>query len=258
MEAIAIQNLKGGVGKTVTAVNMAAILAMDYGFRVLLVDCDSQCNASDFFGAVTDQDAAPTLAGLLVGTAGGYISDVAQSTDIDGLDILAASDALMDLDVGKIGTTVHGTALRDLCGAIREDESYDYVIFDLPPAFNAAAAAALLAADSVIVPIKLDAFSLSGLANLMRQISSMRQINPKLRLAGCLVTMWQRTRQLVEAHGQLLEARLPVFETKIRRSPKVDEMTFERQPITVFSPRSGAGRDYRDFVDEFLAGGAEA
>lgn len=257
MEAIAIQNLKGGVGKTVTAVNMAAILAMDYKKHVLLVDCDSQCNASDFFGAVTDQDAAPTLADLMTGLVK-YVGETIQPTDVDGIDILAASDALMDLDVSKIGTTVHGTALRDLCDEIRDGSMYDFVIFDLPPAFNAAAAAALLAADSVVVPIKLDAFSLSGLANLMRQISSMRKINPKLRLSGCLVTMWQRTERLCGAHDDLVNAGLPVFASKIRRSPKVDEMTFERQPITVFSPRSGAGRDYRAFVAELLEGGAQA
>ena len=227
MKAISILNLKGGVGKTVTSVNMAYILAADHKKRVLLADCDSQCNATEFYGL--------TEPGLY------------------GVDMLPASDALMDLDLSSIGDRVNGSCLKDFCDAIREDDVYDYVIFDCPPAFNAASAAALLASDEVIIPIKLDAFSLRGLANVSRQIDNMHKINPALKIAGALITMWRNTPVVLEAEGSLRECGiLPVFEQHIRRTDKIDEMTFERKPITVYSPYSAAGYDYRAFVQEYI------
>ena len=136
---------------------------------------------------------------------------------------------------------------------LREDDAYDYVVFDCPPAFNAASAAALLASDEVIIPIKLDAFSLRGLANVSRQIDNMHKINPALKIAGALITMWRNTPVVLEAEGSLRECGiLPVFEQHIRRTDKIDEMTFERKPITVYSPRSAAGYDYRAFVQEYI------
>lgn len=249
MKAIAILNLKGGVGKTVTAVNVAHILATDHDKRVLLVDCDSQCNSTEFYGIT---DPACSLAEVMTGEAEPWYPENITSADY-GIDLLPASDRLMDLDLSAIGSRFAGQCLKDLCDCIREDNAYDFVLFDCPPAFNAASAAALLAADEVIVPIKLDAFSLRGLANVKRQIDNMRKINPSLRVAGALITMWRNVPVVTEAELSLRASGvLNVFRTVIRRTDKVDEMTFERQPITIYSPRSAAGRDYRRFVDELL------
>ena len=158
MKAIAILNLKGGVGKTVTAVNMAHILAADHKQRVLLVDCDSQCNATEFFG-VRPGMGTVTLADILRGDFEPYVSELVAGTDYPGVDVIPGSDELMDMDMSKITSQrVNGRVLADLCFTIGEDDEYDYVLFDCPPAFNAASAAALLAADEVIIPIKLDAF----------------------------------------------------------------------------------------------------
>lgn len=252
MKAIAILNLKGGVGKTVTAVNMAHILCADHKQRVLLVDCDSQCNATEFFG-LRSVDGS-TLDDILRGDAEPYYPENVYATDYPGLDMIPASDELMDLDMSHIADNrVHGRVLADLCAAIREDDAYDFVIFDCPPAFNAASAAALLASDEVIIPIKLDAFSLRGLANVSRQIDNMHKINPALKIAGALITMWRNTPVVLEAEGSLRECGiLPVFEQHIRRTDKIDEMTFERKPITVYSPYSAAGYDYRAFVQEYI------
>ena len=127
------------------------------------------------------------------------------------------------------------------------------MIFDCPPAFNAAAACALRAADEVIIPIKLDAFALLGMDNLLAQIKNMQRINPKIRVAGALITMWRNVPVVLEAEGSLRDCGLlPVFQTVIRRTDKVDEMTFERKPIAIYSPRSAAGYDYRSFVQEYL------
>lgn len=253
MKAIAILNLKGGVGKTVTAVNMAHILASEHKQRVLLIDCDSQCNATEFFGlAPTEYDV--TLDAVLLGECEPYYAENITPTSYSDLDMIPASDGLMDLDMSHIADKrVRGRVLADMCRCIREDDAYDYVIFDCPPAFNAASAAALLASDEVIIPIKLDAFSLRGLANVSRQIDNIRRINGNISIAGALITMWRNVPVVLEAEGSLRDCGLlPVFQTVIRRTDKVDEMTFERKPIAIYSPRSAAGYDYRAFVQEYL------
>ena len=254
MRTTAILNLKGGVAKTTTAVNMAAILARDYQSRVLLIDADSQCNTTEFFGAdPTDGN----LAGLLRHAKGNtdpviLAADCVQHTRFPNVDILPGDESLMDMDLSQVKL---GTANANILRALAEVVAglYDYILIDCPPAFNAASAAALIAADDVIIPIKLDAFSLRGMGNLMRQIKNMRQINPKLRLAGCLPTMWYRNSQITDAEAQLRQVGLPVFH-HIRRSDKVDDMTFRQDPLLVTSPNSGAGVDYRRFVAEYVKG----
>ena len=254
MRTTAILNLKGGVAKTTTAVNMAAILARDYNSRVLLIDADSQCNTTEFFGAdPTDGN----LAGLLRHAKGNtdpviLAADCIQHTRFPNVDILPGDESLMDMDLSQVKL---GTANANILRALAEVVAgmYDYILIDCPPAFNAASAAALIAADDVIIPIKLDAFSLRGMGNLMRQIKNMRQINPKLRLAGCLPTMWYRNPQIADAETQLRQVGLPVFH-HIRRSDKVDDMTFRQDPLLVTSPNSGAGVDYRRFVAEYVKG----
>lgn len=250
----AILNLKGGVAKTTTAINMAAILAKDHKAKVLLIDADSQCNTTEFFD--TDPEGC-NLAILLRGAnlyddPGAYAATCIRSTHYENIDILPGDEALMDMDLSKAEQgTVNANLLRYLVEEVKE--RYDHILIDCPPAFNAASAAALIAADDVIIPIKLDAFSLRGMGNLMRQIKNMRRINPRLQLAGCLPTMWYRDPQIVSAEKQLREAGLPIFH-HIRRSDKVDKMTFQQDPLLICSPKSAAGVDYRRFVKEFVGG----
>ena len=253
MRTAVILNLKGGVAKTATAVNVAAILASDYKQRVLLVDADSQCNSTEFYGG---DPAKGNLAELL---RSGSQEDAAwgiQSTRFTGVDLLAGDESLMDLDLTKVELQdVRATVLRDMVQSLDKMSLYDWVLVDCPPAFNAASAAALIAADEVIIPIKLDAFSLRGMANLMRQIANMRQINPKLRLGGLLPTMWYRSENIQRAEETLRASGLPVY-PHIRRTNKVDDMTFAQEPLLISSPKSAAGRDYRTFVRTLMEGGA--
>lgn len=251
----AILNLKGGVAKTATAVNMAAILAKEHSARVLLIDGDSQCNTTEFFLANAEMHG--TLAQILrlkddqcdpVAFCGSCI----QQTEYKGVDIIPGDDSLMDLDLSKVELgKVSVNILRQLVEGV--SGMYDYILIDCPPAFNAASAAALVAADDVVIPIKLDAFSLRGMGNLMRQIKNMRRINPRLRLAGCLPTMWYKDALIQSAEEQLHSAGLPVFH-HIRRSDKVDRMTWQQAPLLVSSPNSAAGVDYRKFVAEYVGG----
>lgn len=250
----AILNLKGGVAKTTTAINLAAILARDHGKRVLVTDADSQCNTTEFYGADPQSgNLAKVLRGAgLYEDPGAYVASCIQTTKYSNVDILPGDDSLMDLDLSKVEQgTVCSNVLRYLVEEV--SDRYDYHLIDCPPAFNAASAAALIAADDVIIPIKLDAFSLRGMANLMRQIRNMKRINPRLRLAGCLPTMWYKDPQIKEAEAQLRKAGLPIFH-HIRRSDKVDDMTFQQEPLLISSPNSAAGVDYRRFVKEYVGG----
>lgn len=239
MRTTAIINLKGGVAKTTTALNMAAILAKDYKQRVLLVDADSQCNCTEFF----QRDAVHpgTLADMLRGLA-----PCIEHSRFDGVDLLPGDDSLMDLDLTKIETgSASAVCLRELAAEL--DGRYDRMIIDCPPAFNAASAAALVAADEVIIPIKLDAFSLRGMANIMQQVSNMRKINDSLTVAGILPTMWYKSDNIIEAEKMLREFELPVL-PHVRRTNKVDDMTFAQEPLVISSPKSAAGVDYRRVV----------
>lgn len=260
MRTICILNLKGGVAKTATTVNMAAILSHDYGKRVLVVDADSQCNTSEFFGAVGVSD---TLADLLRSKPDDGLSAQAciAKSNYYWIDLIAADDGLMDLDLTKVESNeLYINCLCDLrkrleTVKVSEDAApidvYDYMIIDCPPAFNAASAAALLAADEVIIPIKLDAFSLRGMKNLMQQIANMRKINSNLKLSGILPTMWYRSDKIIEAEELLRNSAFNVF-PHIRRTNKVDDMTFIQEPIISTSPHSAAAVDYRKFVKAFL------
>lgn len=244
MRTICIINLKGGVAKTATTVNMAAILARCHNKSVLVIDGDSQANTTEFFSKSDERSC--TLADVLRSKPDGgkLAKQCIVRSNFKGVDLLPADDSLMDLDLSQVSADrVYTSCLRDLKSAI----SYDFVVIDCPPAFNAASAAALIAADEVIIPIKLDAFSLRGMTNLMKQIANMRKLNPSLKLSGILPTMWYKSEKITEAMNVLLKSSLPVF-LPIRRSNKVDDMTFAQKPLIVSSPHCGAAVDYKRFV----------
>ena len=250
----AIINMKGGTAKTTTAINMAAILAKHYGKRVLLIDADSQCNTTEFFGGMSSHNNVATLLRNPDGYRHphGIPAFVIQSTNFHNIHLIPGDESLMDLDLSAASQgSADVNVLRELLEEVQA--VYDYVLIDCPPAFNAASAAALVAADDVVIPIKLDAFSLRGMTNLIRQVQNMKQINPRLKVAGVLPTMWYKDEQIQDAEQQLRSAGLPVFH-HIRRSDKVDRMTFRQEALLISSPNSAAGVDYRTFVAEYVGG----
>lgn len=254
MKIICVMNLKGGTGKTVTADNLAAILADLHGKRVLLIDADHQGNTSSFFR----WEGGATLRDILTGEAEPYWRESVQTTGILNLDMIPADMSLAELDASPYFDPKRLWRLRYFLMAAREDNVYDYVVIDMPPAFSLAARAALAAADEVIVPIKLDAFSVKGMAELLLQLRSMERVNPGLTLAGVLITMWRNIDVVHQAEEVLRSSRdLKVFQTTIRRTDRVDESTFQRQPLHIYSPRSAASIDYQQFVAEYLLGGRE-
>lgn len=264
MRTIAIMNLKGGVAKTVTAVNLAANLATLHEKRVLVIDADSQANSTEFFEQFTKVHFPKvTMADLLrldredLGglTPAEWIQNAVQCSSFEGVDLLPADSSLMGLDLSKVESEQVFTQVLAL-GLPELADGYDFVLVDCPPAFNASAAAALLAADEVLIPIKLDAFSLRGMGNLMEQIKNMQQINPELRILGLLPTMWYSSDEIKAAERILRDSGLPVL-PHIRRSAMVDGMTFRQEPLIRCSPKSGACRDYKLLAKRIvLEGGA--
>lgn len=251
MRVIAVLNQKGGVAKTTTVINVAHILATEHRKRVLVVDADSQGNLTEFFGADPQQG---NLANILLRNETAYFN--AQTTAWPGLEILPASDRLMELDLSKIQNgTVKVERLKktlsDLEGAVR----FDFVLIDCPPAFTASCAAALIAATEVMIPIKLDAFSMRGMANLMAQIQNMKKLNPALHVGGCLETMWSGSQADAWSNDLLRKSGLPIYETRIRASKQVGAMTFAGKPLRESSPNCAASVDYRRLCREIVGGG---
>ena len=224
MEVYSIVNLKGGVGKTVTACNLAAILGAFHGKRVLLIDADAQANATAFFGC---QDAGSTLGDVLAGKCA-YWPEFILETEQQNVSVLP-------LEV------------------LSDDDAFDVVIFDCPPAFSAASVAAIACSGAVIIPTKIDAWSMSGVEEISRQVEGVRrQIKPDIRVAGVLVTMYHNAEVQAQGIELLRKRRLPVYDTVIRRTDKVDEATFARQPLFQWSRQSSAGRDYLAWAEEFV------
>ena len=249
MRVISIVNLKGGVGKTATAINMAAILATEHSKRVLLIDADPQANATRFFGG---ENAPVKLCDVF--THPDAWDSYCWMTQVDGVDIIPASMDLLQLDVAA--ATADAKLIQnfaDFVGDMRGESDYDYVIIDCPPGFTAVSIAGISVSDDIIIPAKVDAFAISGIDELTAQIRAVQTVRSGIRIAGVLVTMWHNAPVVTQGEQYLRAMDVPVFETTIRRTDKMDEATFARQPISDYSRWCAAARDYRDFVDEYVS-----
>lgn len=250
MKTIAIINMKGGCAKTTTTVNMAHILATEYERRVLLIDNDKQGNLSKACGVWSY--VKPSLADILMGQQG--IKDVQQDTQTEKLKVIPANMHLLtaNLAVIKDEEIEQATLLSEQLEAVQEE--YDFCIIDCPPDINISVINALVAADEVIIPIKIDGYAFDGMTELEEQINNAKQLNPKLKFRGCLVTMYYNRDVCRQGEEYLQGQRYPVFQTHIRRTEKADEVTFTNLSLMEYSPRSGAARDYKKFVKEYLEG----
>lgn len=255
MRTICVLNLKGGVAKSTTVINLADQLARA-GKKVLVVDADSQCNTTEFLGAAdVDGSLHTILTHPYTDIDDRFVCCI--NNIRDKLDVVPASPRLMQLDLTAISSgEVYPASLREflLMLAETEEEPYDICLIDCPPGFTASCSAALMAADEVMIPSTLDAFSLSGMANLLAQIRSMRTVNPRLRLLGVLPTIVGKDDTVDTALAQLRANRIPVLLPFIPRSEKVNGSTWEREPLSAYSPRSGPGRAYRILAERLIGG----
>jgi len=248
---ISIINLKGGVAKTLTAVNMAHILAEVHNKRVLLVDNDKQGNASKMFGlhSYEKKSVADIMTEKLPD-----MKEIIVPTQYEYLDLITANMSLLRANLAVMidNTRQRETRFRKAFSAIAED--YDFCIIDNAPDINISTINALVASDDVIIPIKIDMFAFDGLAELKEQIeNTQEELNPSLHLRGCLVTSYQRNDVNTQGEKWLhTQQDFPVFSTHIRRTAKMDESTFAGLPIVTYSRRCGAAADYLQFVREYL------
>ena len=264
MRVISIINLKGGVAKTTTTVNMAYLLAKR-GYKVLLVDNDKQGNASKAFGLYDPEDHDNVARVMLEAVP---LIDLAASTQYKNLDIVPANMDLLEAnlrviaDVSRPQQTRIKKAIskksieRELRGeeTTSAAEEYDFIIFDNAPDVNMSIINALVVSDDVIVPVEIDQYSFDGLDILLEQIAAVKEdFNPALSFRGCLITKY-RQREEVQAQGaEVLKERCNVFSTKIRRTEdKPKESTFAKIPLVEYSVRCGASQDYKKFVTEYL------
>lgn len=246
MKVISVMNVKGGVGKTVTATNVAEILAGDYGKKVLLIDADAQGDASYYLMGDQEVEHDGVYGALVIG--GCYDQYVCQ-TRYRNLDILPGSSDLFWISMDSSGQITR--AMAQLIEALMDDCIYDFVIIDCPPSFSAVSVAAIANSEHLIIPVNLSAFGLRGSRFLTRQVEAMNDY-ADLQITGLLPTMWRNSPVCTQSLGLLHDMGLPVFETVIRRTDKVDESTFYCQTVSDYSRFSSAGRDYRAFVAEFL------
>lgn len=251
MKTLSIINLKGGVAKTTSSVNMAHILAAVHGYRVLLVDNDKQGNASKILNrhgydkpgvaqVMTDRKIEP--------------SEVIQNTEIENLDIITANMNLLTANIEVMLDQSRPQQIRFKKFFEKISDQYDYCIIDNAPDINISTINALVASDDVMVPITIDDFAIDGLEELKEQIDNTREdLNPDLVFCGCFITQYDRTNEAdIQGEAFLKTLDYPLFKTHIRRTPKMKPSTFARMPILEYSPTCGASIDYKKLVEEWL------
>lgn len=245
-KVFAVANQKGGVGKTTTAVNVAACIA-EAGFSTLLVDVDPQANATVALGV--DRTTAPGLYGALAGSIGSVEALI--ETSIDNLDLLPAGPDLAAANMELPRTEGFEQLLRAALSGLRDE--YRFIILDCPPSLGPLTVCALVAADSVIVPVQTEYFALEGLAGLLDTLSLIRrELNPSLTVAGMLLTMHDgRTRLSRDVEAEV-RRHFPdlVFETVIPRSVRIGESPSHGLPVTHHAPASTGASAYFELAKE--------
>lgn len=249
---LAVVNQKGGVGKTTTAINLAAAF-VECGARVLLVDLDPQGNASTGLGIAPAQRKLSTF-DLLVDEVA--IGEVVQETSIPGLYLCPASSDLSSADIELVSREKRSFLLHD---ALRQPDvssfNLDYILIDCPPSLNVLTVNGLVASHAVLVPLQTEFFALEGLSQLMLTIRDVRQAaNPTLRIEGVLLTMHDlrnRLAQQVENDARDALGEL-VFKTTIPRNVRVSEAPSYAQPVLTYDGSSKGSVAYRALAKEIL------
>ena len=249
---IAVANQKGGVGKTTTAINLAAAL-VEAGQRVLVVDLDPQGNASTGLG-IELVDRSNSAYELLVEDA--PLRDVVQLTNIDGLGIIPATVDLSSADIELISNVKRSFLLHDALRQPAMDRfGFEFVLIDCPPSLNLLTVNAMVAAHSILVPLQSEFFALEGLSQLMLTIREVRQTaNPDLRIEGIVLTMYDRRNNLSHQVEQDARENLGdlVFRTLIPRNVRVSEAPSYAMPVLTYDPNSQGALAYRALAEELL------